>query len=208
MAYLGNLRQADCRPANGVWAISLKDPAKPRPLASFAKFPGSDGEDVWVGAVSTKAFKGDLAAVGIQRCSRQDPGFAGLALFDVTNPAKPKELGRFPTGVTTGVHEVGIVQRPDGRVLALAAVPYSFNLSQGRQGDLRIIEITDPAGPGSSPTGTSAATARPRPGASSPPAGTSSPTAPGRSTRGTSCSPPSGRPACSSSTSATRPRPG
>ncbi|HWH85137.1 MAG TPA: Wzy polymerase domain-containing protein, partial [Burkholderiaceae bacterium] len=26
--------------------------------------------------------------------------------------------------------------RPDGRVLALAAVPYSFNLSQGRQGDL------------------------------------------------------------------------
>ena len=66
----------------------------------------------------------------------------------MTNPAKPKELGRFPTGVTTGVHEVGIVQRPDGRVLALAAVPYSFNLSQGRQGDLRIIEITDPAGPG------------------------------------------------------------
>jgi hypothetical protein len=147
VAYLGNLRQADCRPANGVWAISLKDPAKPRPLASFAKFPGSDGEDVWVGAVSTKAFRGDLAAVGIQRCSRQDPGFAGLALFDVTNPARPKELGRFPTGVTTGVHEVGIVQRPDGRVLALAAVPYSFNLSQGRQGDLRIIEITDPRRP-------------------------------------------------------------
>ena len=125
----------------------------------------------------------------------------------MTNPAKPKELGRFPTGVTTGVHEVGIVQRPDGRVLALAAVPYSFNLSQGRQGDLRIIEITDPAGPEladwdvrrDGPAETRA---------SSPPAGTSSPTAPGRSTRGTSCSPPSGRPACSSSTSATRPRPG
>jgi hypothetical protein len=42
---------------------------------------------------------------------------------------------------------MGIVQRPDGRVLALAAVPFSFNLSQGRQGDLRIIDITDPRRP-------------------------------------------------------------
>ena len=32
-------------------------------------------------------------------------------------------------------------------MLALAAVPYSFNLSQGRRGDLRIIEITDPRRP-------------------------------------------------------------
>jgi hypothetical protein len=147
VAYLGNLRNADCRPANGVWAISLEDPAKPRPLASFAKFPGSDGEDVWVGSVRTSKFKGDLAAVGIQRCSRQVQGFAGLALFDLTNPAKPKALGRLPTGVVSGVHEVGVTQRPDGRVLALAAVPYSFNLSQGRQGDLRIIDITDPRRP-------------------------------------------------------------
>ena len=147
VAYLGNLRQADCRPPNGVWAISLEDPAKPRALASFAKFPGSDGEDVWVGSVRTKAFKGDLAAVGVQRCSRQVQGFTGLALFDVTNPAKPKELGRLPSGVVSGVHEVGVVQRPDGRVLALAAVPYSFNLTEGRRGDLRIIDITNPRRP-------------------------------------------------------------
>jgi hypothetical protein len=147
VAYLGNLRQGDCQPPNGVWAVSLKDPAKPRALASFAKFPGSDGEDVWVGSVRTKAFKGDLAAVGVQRCSRQVQGFAGLALYDVTNPAKPKELGRLPSGVVSGVHEVGVVQRPDGRVLALAAVPYSFNLTEGRQGDLRIIDITDPRRP-------------------------------------------------------------
>jgi hypothetical protein len=147
VAYLGNLRQADCRPANGVWTIELADPAKPRALASFAKFPGSDGEDVWVGSVRTRAFKGDLAAVGIQRCSRQDPGFAGLALYDVRDPARPKELGRLATGVATGVHEVGVVQRPDGRVLALAAVPYSFNLTQGRVGDLRIVDVTDPRRP-------------------------------------------------------------
>jgi hypothetical protein len=147
VAYLGNLRQGDCNPPNGVWAVDLKDPARPRALASFAKFPGSDGEDVWVGAVRTKAFTGDLAAVGIQRCFRQGQGFAGLALYDVTDPAKPKELGRLASGVDFGVHEMGIVQRPDGRVLALAAVPYSFNLTQGRVGDLRIIDITDPRRP-------------------------------------------------------------
>jgi hypothetical protein len=147
VAYLGNLRQGDCRPANGIWAIDIEDPAKPRALTSFAKFPGSDGEDVWVGSISTRRFKGDLAAVGIQRCSRQEPGFAGLALYDVTNPAKPKELSRLATMVASGVHELGVVQRPDGRVLALAAVPYSFNLSQGRQGDLRIIDITNPRRP-------------------------------------------------------------
>jgi hypothetical protein len=147
VAYLGNLRQADCRPANGVWAIDLREPARPRPLASFAKFPGSDGEDVWVGSVRSKAFKGDLAAVGVQRCARREPGFAGLALYDVSDPARPRELGRLDTGVASGVHELGVVQRPDGRVLALAAVPYSFNVSQGRLGDLRIIDITDPRRP-------------------------------------------------------------
>jgi hypothetical protein len=147
VAYLGNLRQGDCQPANGVWAIGIKDPAKPRPLASFAKFPGSDGEDVWVGSIRTRTFEGDLAAVGVQRCSRQTQGFAGLALYDVTNPAKPKQLSRLATGVISGVHEMGVVQRPDGKVLALAAVPYSFNLTQGRVGDLRIIDITNPRRP-------------------------------------------------------------
>jgi hypothetical protein len=147
VAYLGDLRQGDCRPGNGVWAIDLGDPARPRPLGSFARFPGSDGEDVWVGAVRTRAFKGDLAAVGLQPCSRDGAGFAGLALYDVSDPARPRELGRLATGVASGVHELGVVQRPDGRVLALAAVPYSFNLSQGRQGDLRIVDITDPRRP-------------------------------------------------------------
>jgi hypothetical protein len=55
VAYLGSLRSGDCRPPSGVWAIDLRDPARPRPLASFAEFPGSDGEDVWVGSVRTPA---------------------------------------------------------------------------------------------------------------------------------------------------------
>jgi hypothetical protein len=147
VAYLGNLRSGDCRPPGGVWAIDLRDPARPRPLASFAEFPGSDGQDVWVGTVRTRAFRGDLAAVGVQRCPGKDPGFAGLALYDVSDPARPRPLAQLATGVAAGVHELGVVQRADGRVLILAAVPYSFQLSQGRQGDLRIIDATDPRRP-------------------------------------------------------------
>jgi hypothetical protein len=147
VAYLGDLRSGDCRPPSGVWAIDLRDPARPRPLASFAKFPGSDGQDVWVGTVRTPSFSGDLAAVGIQRCARQAPGFAGLALYDVSDPARPRALGQLATGVPAGVHELGVVQRADGRLLVLAAVVGSFQLSQGRQGDLRIIDATDPRRP-------------------------------------------------------------
>jgi hypothetical protein len=146
-AYLGSLRSGDCRPPNGVWAIDLRDPAKPRPLASFAKFPGSDGQDVWVGAVRTAAFRGDLAVVGIQRCARQEASFAGLALYDVSDPARPRPLGQLASGLSVGVHELGVVQRSDGRVLVLAAVSYSFQLSKGRLGDLRIIDVTDPRRP-------------------------------------------------------------
>jgi hypothetical protein len=147
IAYLGSLRSGDCRPPTGVWAIDLRDPARPRPLTSFAKFPGTDAQDVWVGTVRTPTFSGDLAAVGIQRCDRQEPSFAGLALYDVSDPARPRLLGQFATGVAAGVHELGVAQRADGRLLVLAAVPGSFGLSQGRQGDLRIVDATDPRRP-------------------------------------------------------------
>ena len=147
VAYLGDYRSGGCRPPAGVWAIDVRDPAHPRPLASFAAFPGSDGQDVWVGAVRTATFRGDLAAVGIQPCGGAGSGFAGLALYDVTDPAHPRSLAQLPTGVASGVHELGVVQRPDGRVLALEAVPGSFPESGGARGDLRIADVTDPRHP-------------------------------------------------------------
>ncbi len=148
VAYLGSYRSPRCGTAPvGVWAVDVRDPAKPRPLGQFGVFKGSDDEDVWVGAVRTRAFSGDLAAVGIQPCARDEPSFAGLALYDVSDPSVPKELGRLATGVARGVHELGVARRADGRLLALAAVPGSFPLSNGAKGDLRVIDISDPRHP-------------------------------------------------------------
>ncbi len=148
-AYLGSYRNKACATApNGVSAIDVRDPARPRFLGQFGTFPGSDAQDVWVGRVRTPSFTGDLAAAGIQRCRRAyERAFAGLALFDVTDPAHPKPLGRLATGTRFGVHELGVAVRPDGRVLVLAAVPGSFPASRGARGDLRIIDVTDPRRP-------------------------------------------------------------
>jgi hypothetical protein len=147
-AYLGSYRNRACAGApNGVTTVDVRDPARPRLLGQFGRFPGSDDEDVWVGRVRTPAFAGDLAVTGVQPCAASAPGFAGLALFDVTDPAHPKPLGRLASGVRRGVHELGVAVRRDGRLLVLAAVPGSFPLSNGAKGDLRIIDATDPRRP-------------------------------------------------------------
>ena len=75
-------------------------------------------------------------------------GIAGLALYDVSNPARPQLLSTLPSGAgTRGVHELSIVQRADGRVLALLAVPQSLFTSTSQKGDVRIVDITNSRAP-------------------------------------------------------------
>ena len=148
-AYLGSWGHGARCPVRGVRVIGVRNPARPRLVARFARFPGTTSEDVWVGRVDTPHFRGDLAAVGIQRCgSGLGRGFRGLALFDVTRPSRPRLLARLSSGARTrGVHELSLVQRDDGRVLALLSVPHSWEVSAGRRGDVRIVEVTNPRRP-------------------------------------------------------------
>jgi len=147
-AYLGAWGLGSHCPAHGVRAIAVTTPSRPRVVSRFARFRGTSSEDVWVGSVSTPAFTGDLAAVGIQRCNAPSSRFGGLALFDVTRPARPRLLGRLEThSHTRGVHELSVVQRADGRVLALVSVPHSFQATEGRKGDVRVVDVTDPRRP-------------------------------------------------------------
>jgi hypothetical protein len=146
-AYVGSWGIGGICPVHGVRAISVRIPTRPRVVSRFARFPATTAEDVWVGAVETPSFRGDLAAVGIQRCRRSAP-FAGLALFDVTRPGRPRLLARLPSEAgVRGVHELSVVQRADGRVLALLAVPHSLLATEGRKGDVRIVDVTNPRSP-------------------------------------------------------------
>lgn len=140
-AYVGSWGGSRC-PAHGVRIVDLSDPANPQLAAIAARYPGTSAEDIVPLRVETPWFRGDLLAVGIQRClSGRGPG--GLALWDVTDPRNPTELQFLPTGAVRGVHELDLVVR-DGRVLALLAVPDS---ERSGGGDFWLVDVSDPRNP-------------------------------------------------------------
>ena len=94
-------------PLSGVAVVDARDPANPVQVATLQNPAGTSAEDV---VVYTGKGGRDYAAVGIQVCggSRYDMSFfRGLQLFDVTNPAVPREVSRLSTGCCTrGLHEL------------------------------------------------------------------------------------------------------
>ncbi len=154
-AYVGSWGRPGICPGNGVRVVDVSDPAQPALLARLAggEFPGTYAENAWVGEVETATFRGDLAVVGVRLCDNSEQGriggqFRGLALYDVTDPATPVPLGTLDSGPRTqGIHELTVVELPDGRLLAVATVLQSRLHHPDGIGDLRIIDISDPAAP-------------------------------------------------------------
>lgn len=139
----GSERGRGC-PGRGVTVVDLTDPSQPKPVAHLAEHPGTTAEVMRVRAVDTPFFKGDLLAVGLQACGGEAP--RGADLWDVTDPRNPRPLAFFATGVG-GVHELDLIQRVDGRVLALLTVPFSEGSHPEHLGDLRIVDVTNPREP-------------------------------------------------------------
>jgi hypothetical protein len=136
--------------------INVSDPADPTELeaiASGAEFPGTNTDSVWVGAVETPSFSGDMAVVALRLCdasdrNRRSDQVRGLALYDVTDPTFPVLLSTYSSGARTqGIHELDVVARDDGSLLVAATALQSLPHTGGEVGDLRIIDITDPAAP-------------------------------------------------------------
>jgi hypothetical protein len=122
----------------GVKIVNVNRPKRPKLVAVAAV--GSDRvshEDPVVVEIGNRHILG----VGIQGCAQGGRG--GLALFDVTNPKNPRKLSFFPTG-SNGVHELDMVMRPDGRALALLAVPFG---EVSGTADLQILDVTRPRNP-------------------------------------------------------------
>lgn len=146
-------------PQSGVAVVDARDPASPQLIAKLQNPAGTSAEDVVVYTARYGDYAGrDIAVAGIQYCggSRYDAGAdRGLMLWDVTDPAAPKQIGYLNTGCCTrGVHEFEIEHRPDlGKTFAYATVPTSrypdsttastYRDADG-DGDFRLIDITNP----------------------------------------------------------------
>jgi hypothetical protein len=152
VAYLASWNSG-CR-ASGVEAVSLRDPSNPTPLATFADGASNPAltrtwtEKVIVQRVNTRSFKGDLAAVSFQPCSANNPseGFRGFGVYDVSDPADPKELALVPTGNRHGVHELWLEVRPNAAYVYTAAI-YSEFLTPQAGPDFQVWDVSDPRTP-------------------------------------------------------------
>jgi hypothetical protein len=147
---------------SGVAVVDTRDPRDPRQVSKLQQPTGTSVEDVVVYTAKYGRFAGrDIAVAGIQVCggSRYDSAiFRGLVAWDVTNPARPVELGRRSTGCCTrGLHELEVQHRPDLRkTFVYASVPASEyddaasptgRRDQKGRGDFRLIDVTDPRSP-------------------------------------------------------------
>lgn len=140
-AYVGTW-SAQCT-GQGAKIVDVNDPTKPKWEGFVGARKNSSNEDVVVRRIAGK----DVLGIGVQACG--PGGSDGLALYDVTNPRKPVELSFLPT--PSGVHELDLTVRSDGKALALLATPFTefadtyFGTNFG--GEFRIIDITNPANP-------------------------------------------------------------
>ena len=128
---------------HGAKVVDVNDPRQPKWEGYVGGRKNSSNEDVVVRRIGGR----DVLGIGVQSCG--PGGSNGLALYDVTNPRAPVELSFLPTG--TGVHELDLTVRPDGRALALLATSFSefsdtyFGTSFG--GEFRIVDVSNPRAP-------------------------------------------------------------
>lgn len=134
-------------PATGVKVVDYHNLRHPRLVSVLQNDVGTSAEDIVVRHVTTKGFAGDLAVTGIQVCGDLgEPVFRGLQFFDVTDPRHPVELSRWEAPeFSVGCHEVDLVQRADGRVLAGCANVFAEQING--TDEVVLVDATDPTAP-------------------------------------------------------------
>jgi len=142
-------------PGTGVRTVDVSDPTKPVKVAAFAdgdEFPGTGAESIWVGEIETSEFEGTLGVIGLRLCENNWRGrlggdFAGLAIYDLTDPSNPVLLSTVHSGENTqGVHHVDVISNGD-RIMAAMTVPQSHLHHEDGIGDIRFLDLSDPSRP-------------------------------------------------------------
>lgn len=144
VAYLGGTGAAARCLDIGVRLVDVSNPSAPLALGTAAAYPRMITEHLAAIRMDTRAFGGNVLLAGIQRCAPLgDAG--GLSAWDVSDPQNPRELSYLEVGLgPRGVHEFAVSRRGESWY-AYLAVPNSD--LYGERGDLRIVDITDPAKP-------------------------------------------------------------
>jgi hypothetical protein len=154
-AYVGSRCGDEALGGGGVRVVDITNPTHPAVVSTLANDEFTRAEDVVVRHVSTPAFTGDLAVVGIQACfgsGHEGEVPTGLRFFDVTDAAHPQLLSEWdlPAG-SIGCHEVDLVERPDGIVLAACARnlfdQVDFNTGEQIPGAVKFVDASDPTSP-------------------------------------------------------------
>jgi len=142
-------------PGGGVDVIDISEPATPTLLSHTPEHLDTSMEVMRPLRIGTR----DVLAIGLQDCRKPTPGVtarAGLELVDITDARNPSELSFFDVDAfgrqIVGVHELDVTRAPDGRSLALLAVPglepaTADDSGHGGKGDLLIVDISDPTRP-------------------------------------------------------------
>ena len=153
LAFVGKWRGL-C-PGTGVDIIDISRPSAPVKIADTNDYADTSMEDMEAIRIGAR----DVLGIGLQDCGNvatPGVGASGLELYDISDPANPQLLSFFDVdafgGNVTGVHEMDITKAPDGRTLALLAVPDIEAITSDDQGlngtgDLLIVDISDPANP-------------------------------------------------------------
>jgi hypothetical protein len=154
-AYLSSRTGVSSCPALGVRVYDLRNPRKPRRVATFAvaagdrDFAGTSAEKTIVARVETPSFSGVLAATGLQACKPGDP--QGFALFDVSDPASPRKLAVVHTQ-PLGAHELWLVGARGGAWVYITVKGSEAVSPPGQPNtpgppDLRVFDVSDPRHP-------------------------------------------------------------
>ncbi|HVL97777.1 MAG TPA: PA domain-containing protein [Egibacteraceae bacterium] len=157
-AYLGAFRP-ECTAlgggGTGVHVVDIRNPAKPTKVAFIPAHPNSYvGEGVFVMAMSTPSFTGDILIHNNEPCDSTQPYVGGVSLWDVTDPRNPRplalEAGDFtlPDGSARIIHgkpTAAASHSAQGWTVGDRAYLAMVNNPEAR--DVDILDITDPRNP-------------------------------------------------------------
>jgi hypothetical protein len=149
-AYLGTFDDVECSlDFTGVHIVDIADPTSPEKVGFIPAKPGTRNNDVKVAHLDTRHFSGEILVASNEACGSpflprlhangvgSPPGQGGVAIWDVTDPTKPRALKQnyldFP------VHNTYIYQQGDNA--------YMLVVDDVNTQDLTIVDVTKPQSP-------------------------------------------------------------